>query len=445
MRKSIQAVGREHDAARQAWCDGVRQVRLPETVNVDDALRTWQQVTEVREFKYAWDLSENAARDAQRRLEQYRGRIETTGRQFNRHKEDYAHPLDVLSRWERELTQLQSKPQSAPASIATPEVDDSERQKLLKVARKYRKEAMQLKRRMIALRKRRRELLADIGVSSREEFESKNWGGGRREELEELIAMAKLELESAREEAPDLAIVEEDLHSHDANLSRESRESLTKQLERVESELQQRSEELGRVKQELATLAEDRTGTRLRRELANARLQLQQTVSQWVATETAADAVSGLRSHLERDGQTRTLSLASEFLAEFTEGRYRRIWSPIDRQHLLIEDEAGQSSAVEVLSNGTREQLFLSIRLALVEQFAEDGIELPLILDDVLVNFDHQRTAAVVETLHRFAERGHQVLLLTCHMHQAQYCESLGIEPIWLPGHHPLLEANRVA
>ncbi len=445
MRQSIQSVGREHDAARQAWCDGVRQVRLTETVNVDDALRTWQQVAEVREFKYNWDLSENSARDAKRRLEQYRGRIETTGRQFNRHKEDYAHPLDVLSRWERELTQLQAKPQPVAMPTQTPEVDDSERQKLLRISRKLRREAMQLKRRMVALRKRRRELLADVGVSSREEFESRHQHGGRRRELEELIALAKLELETAREEAPELAIVEDDLHSHNTSENRESRDELTRKLEQIERELQQRSEDLGRVKQELATLVEDRTGTRLRRELANARLQLQQTMTQWVATETAADAITGLRSHLERDGQTRVLQLASEFLAEFTEGRYRRIWSPIDRQQLLIEDEAGQSFTVDVLSNGTREQLFLSIRLALVEQFAEDGIELPLILDDVLVNFDHQRTAAVVETLHRFAERGHQVLLLTCHMHQAQYCESLGIEPIWLPGHHPLLETNRVA
>ncbi|WP_166826745.1 AAA family ATPase [Thalassoroseus pseudoceratinae] len=447
MRKSIQTVGREHDAARQAWCDGVRQVRLPETVNVDDALRTWQQVAEVREYKYAWDLSENAARDASRRMEQYRGRIETTGRQFKRHKEDYAHPLDVLSRWERELTQLQAKPQTIPAPVATtpPEIDDSERQKFLKTARKYRREAVRLKRRMVALKKRRRELLAEVGVSSREELESRQQHGGRRQELEELIAMAKLELEAAREEAPELAIVEDDLHSHDTHGNQESREELTRQLEQVEAELQKRSEDLGRVKQELATLTDDRTGTRLRRELANARLQLQQTVTQWIATETTADAVSGLRSNLERDGQTGTLELASEFLYEFTDGRYRRIWSPVDQQHLLIEDEAGQSFAVDALSNGTREQLFLSIRLALVEQFAEDGIELPLILDDVLVNFDHQRTAAVVETLHRFAERGHQVLLLTCHMHQAQYCESLGIEPIWLPGHHPLMETNRVA
>jgi uncharacterized protein YhaN len=89
------------------------------------------------------------------------------------------------------------------------------------------------------------------------------------------------------------------------------------------------------------------------------------------------------------------------------------------------------------LSRGSREQLFLAIRLALVQEFARQGTALPMILDDVLVNFDQHRSEAAVDVLREFAERGHQVLLFTSHLHLARLFEDRGVEPIWLAGSRP--------
>ena len=47
------------------------------------------------------------------------------------------------------------------------------------------------------------------------------------------------------------------------------------------------------------------------------------------------------------------------------------------------------------LSRGTREQLYLAVRLGLIEEFAQRGTSLPLVLDEILVNFDPERMAAV--------------------------------------------------
>ena len=48
-----------------------------------------------------------------------------------------------------------------------------------------------------------------------------------------------------------------------------------------------------------------------------------------------------------------------------------------------------------------------------------------------------------METLIEFADRGHQVLLLTSHLHVARFAESRGIDPVWLPAHHAPLEHRR--
>jgi uncharacterized protein YhaN len=67
------------------------------------------------------------------------------------------------------------------------------------------------------------------------------------------------------------------------------------------------------------------------------------------------------------------------------------------------------------------------------------GVELPIVLDDVLVNLDQSRMQAAVETLVQYASSDQQVLLFTCHQHIAQMFEDVGTVPIWLPDHQSIL------
>ena len=64
------------------------------------------------------------------------------------------------------------------------------------------------------------------------------------------------------------------------------------------------------------------------------------------------------------------------------------------RGRLRVDDARGKTLTTEMLSSGTREQVFLSLRLALVTLYAQRGVNLPLVLDDVLVNFDETRARA---------------------------------------------------
>jgi uncharacterized protein YhaN len=68
-----------------------------------------------------------------------------------------------------------------------------------------------------------------------------------------------------------------------------------------------------------------------------------------------------------------------------------------------------------------------------MKDFADRGVELPMVLDDVVVNFDQLRTEAAVRALLEFAEQGQQIMMFTCHLHLAHLFENQGVEPIWLP------------
>ena len=70
-----------------------------------------------------------------------------------------------------------------------------------------------------------------------------------------------------------------------------------------------------------------------------------------------------------------------------------------------------------------------------IDQFMDGNIQLPVILDDILVNYDQERTEAAVETLLQFSEKGHQVIMLTCHQHLAELFSQKGVDPVMLHTH----------
>ncbi len=108
---------------------------------------------------------------------------------------------------------------------------------------------------------------------------------------------------------------------------------------------------------------------------------------------------------------------AKKFLSKITCGKYNEI----DFEKKCISGENAPEKNWDDLSRGTKEQLYLALRLGYAENFSKDkdgnpnGLpELPLIIDDAFVNFDILRTQACIVCLQEFAQT-HQVLYFTCH------------------------------
>lgn len=68
------------------------------------------------------------------------------------------------------------------------------------------------------------------------------------------------------------------------------------------------------------------------------------------------------------------------------------------------------------MSEGSRDQLYLALRLAALELQVEQGFSMPLIADDLFINFDDRRTAAGLKVLGDLS-RSMQVIFLTHHDH----------------------------
>ena len=232
---------------------------------------------------------------------------------------------------------------------------------------------------------------------------------------------------------PDLVFIEEDLLKYDPKDAAGTVKRYQQEHEELEHLLQQTFEQLGTIKQELKQLEHDRRGTRVRRELSQVETNLHEAWHTWYSASLAEEAIEDVATQFEQAHQPEMLAAAIPFLQKLTLGKYNHLWTPLGRKQLFVDDDKGDSRPAEQLSGGTREQLFLSIRLAMVKAFAKNGIDLPMVLDDVTVNFDQDRSEAAVETLLDFTRNGQQLLVFTSHLHYAKLFEKRGIKPIYLP------------
>jgi uncharacterized protein YhaN len=89
---------------------------------------------------------------------------------------------------------------------------------------------------------------------------------------------------------------------------------------------------------------------------------------------------------------------------------------------------------VDGLSEGTRDQLYLSLRLASLLRHAELGGAMPLVLDDVLIQYDDERSRAALSVLAEVAQKM-QVLFFTHHARLVDLAES-ALAPSDLVVHH---------
>ena len=132
-----------------------------------------------------------------------------------------------------------------------------------------------------------------------------------------------------------------------------------------------------------------------------------------------------LQWSMERFRQTRQgpmLARASEIFQALTLGSFSRLLVDADSHDSprLMSIRADGNKPVEVpgLSEGTRDQLYLALRLAALDQQASQGSRMPLIADDLFINFDDRRTEAGLQVLGEVSRRM-QVILLTHHDHLA--------------------------
>ncbi|MCE5200783.1 MAG: AAA family ATPase [Armatimonadota bacterium] len=194
---------------------------------------------------------------------------------------------------------------------------------------------------------------------------------------------------------------------------------LVKKMEDLDCRRDELSNERGEKSTALANL--DRSDD-LATEVQNAQSALavaKSAVERYVSLHLATEILSMEIERYQRENQDPVLTRASEVFPILTLNSFQRV----DTQHTTKGNQvivgvrpSGTTVDVSGMSDGTRDQLYMSLRIASLEQHIKNGVVLPLILDDILIEFDDERAGAALNTLAQLSEKT-QVLYFTHHKH----------------------------
>ncbi|TAN20420.1 MAG: hypothetical protein EPN30_10295 [Actinomycetota bacterium] len=141
----------------------------------------------------------------------------------------------------------------------------------------------------------------------------------------------------------------------------------------------------------------------------------------------AKQLLQNANTRFEELHQPELMRLSSEIFARVTQNRYPSILKKEygKGESILARNVFGQDIADSSLSRGTREQLYISIRLALITR--PNSLDIPLLMDDVMVNADKDRAQGLAKEL-ELVSRSRQIIYFCAKPETVALFETAGAE-----------------
>lgn len=256
-------------------------------------------------------------------------------------------------------------------------------------------------------------LLTEAGVGTLDEFTERGRMVAQREEITAKMRTCDKTIRTVAGVADS-----EEIRRQLGTLTRHELESqarvLTDRVDTTEREREEMRTRLAERKHTIATMQTADTVANLR--LAEERLlaEIRAYASEWTRYALAKYLIDQARQKFEREQQPRVLRDAGDFFRTITCNRYSELVAPLEKNTIEVITPANERKSVEVLSRGTAEQLYLSIRFGYIRNRAATNEPLPVIMDDILVNFDPHRARLAAEAIVDLSA-SHQILYFTCH------------------------------
>ena len=258
------------------------------------------------------------------------------------------------------------------------------------------------------------QLQTQAKVTSLEKLEQAEQRSRRYREIDHKLNT--LEERLSREGVP-LTQLEAEAAEVEAETVSATAQQLSQQLDALNRQIGQQRERIGKLKSELKAMNGDDRAAQAASDAEAALADIKIQVADYVRLKLSAILLNREIERYRERNQGPIIHRAGKLFQRMTLNAYDKLgtaFSDDDRLELRCVRADGQAIAVTALSEGTRDQLYLALRLASLERHAEHHEPLPLIVDDILINFDDQRAQATLETLSELAQNI-QILFFTHH------------------------------
>ncbi|MEW5822163.1 MAG: AAA family ATPase [Cyanobacteriota bacterium] len=202
---------------------------------------------------------------------------------------------------------------------------------------------------------------------------------------------------------------------------------LNSAIEELEESKEKLQTTLGSLTAKAQSIMQDSTMSDLHNQKEAKIQELNQYAKEWIIDKMLLTFINYSKRDYERNKQPLVITEANKVFNILTNNKYSRIIKSIEDNELRIEDCLQRSKTIDQLSQGTREQLYLALRMGYIREYSKNHIKYPIIFDDIFVNFDPYRLIAVLNTLKELS-KDYQILFLSCHPEMKDFLEHIEAE-----------------
>lgn len=187
------------------------------------------------------------------------------------------------------------------------------------------------------------------------------------------------------------------------------------------SELDQ---QLGKLTHEKMSLSSDTTKANLDSQIHDLLFHMKENIQDYLTINLSIELILQIIRDYQEKHRLPLLEKATAHFKAMTCGLYHRVQLNMleSQSYLTCVDHKEREISLIQLSQGTRDQLYLSLKLALYETLIDCKESLPLVLDDILVQFDDRRAVSALKVIQKLSAST-QVFFLTHHPHIVKLAE----------------------
>ena len=273
-------------------------------------------------------------------------------------------------------------------------------------------------------RERLAELMRRAGVQSQDELPLVETNSARKQLLSSRIDEIGEQL--VRSAAKPLAEVLVEVEGHDSSTTAARLTEIEGTLRDHEAQAESAHAHLLEANREFDAIDGGDVSAQAQQEAEELIARIARHARTYARTRLAEVVVSRVVQAYRERHQGPVLQRAGEIFASITLGSFSSLITDYedDKQVLLGQRPDTTRVGVFGMSQGARDQLFLSLRIAAIEEHLKQREAIPLVIDDLLVQFDDARVAATLSILADLAQHT-QVLFFTHHGHLCELAASV--------------------
>ncbi len=344
---------------------------------------------------------------------------------------------EKLAVLEKDIGRLENKVQELCQKLSIPYVLENFQQNVENLTEHLRKEQekdkllqkiaaqeSQLEEAMLAVQERMNQYQKEIeklwkmaSVDTEEEYRQKGKAWVESEEIKAQLRVYKSQIIPVLTDEITLEKLECDV-LHEQDTLREQMAEIEKKLSDLRSKEKHWLERTAKLDLEISEVEDGSNYSRSLHNLENEKGILNAEVRKWALHRTVQLLIDEAKKVYEKKRQPQVIKEATRMFTFLTNGEYIRLSAPIGEQKLIVERQDGLKFEPNELSQGTKEQLYLALRFALAKVHSKQT-SFPIVMDDILVNFDQGRRQKAVELIKKMSKE-HQIIFFTCHPFMAK-------------------------